>query len=218
MKRIGKDRQRLKHMYQRLFEHFGPQNWWPAESPFEVAVGAVLTQNTSWTNVEKAIVNLKEAGVMEIGAMRALDAEELSGLIRPAGYYNLKEKRLRNLLDFLAAGFEGNPENLSRPGLDAIRPMLLEVKGIGPETADSILLYAAGMPTFVIDAYTKRVLIRHGLAGEKSGYEQMRSLFMDRLEHDPQHFNEYHALLVQVAKYFCLKSKFECKGCPLDGC
>ena len=216
MRPSGKTKRILEQIFDKLYSHFGPRHWWPADTPFEVAVGAVLTQNTSWTNVEKAIASLKREGVLELAAMRALPPERLSSLIRPAGYYNLKEKRLRNLLDTLTAELDGRVENLARLELDQARGLLLNVKGVGPETADSILLYAAGMPTFVIDAYTKRVLVRHGLANEKSAYHEMRKLFMDHLKPDVQYFNEYHALLVRVSKYHCKKTGFECGRCPLE--
>ncbi len=217
MQPSGNTRSRLELIYQRLFEHFGPRHWWPADSPLEVAVGAVLTQNTSWQNVEKAIANLKRANLLDLEAMRALEPRKLSSYIKPAGYYNLKETRLRNLLDLVADRLDGKVENLARLKLVKARNLLLGVKGVGPETADSILLYAARMPTFVIDAYTKRVLMRHGLAGEKTGYAEMRALFMDHLENDVQYFNEFHALLVRVAKYHCKKTRFLCEGCPLEG-
>lgn len=208
---------RLLELYRLLSEHFGPQDWWPGDTPFEVAVGAVLTQNTSWTNVAKAIANLKAAGALSLKKMRALAPAELAQLIRPAGYYNLKEKRLRNLLDFLAQESRGGLKALTIRSLDQARAELLDVKGVGPETADSILLYACGQPTFVIDAYTFRVLGRHGLAPEGVDYHGLRALFMDHLPHEAQLFNEFHALFVRLGKELCKKGSPLCEGCPLQG-
>lgn len=208
---------RLSDLYERLHGRYGPQHWWPADTPFEVLVGAVLTQNTSWRNVARAIENLKAAGVLELAAMRALPRPELAELIRPAGYYNLKERRLRNLLDAMALDFGGELSALFGLGLAPARQRLLAVNGVGPETADSILLYAGGLASFVIDAYTKRVLTRHGLAHEKSGYDEMRALFMDHLPHDAALFNEYHALFVTLCKRRCAKGSPHCEGCPAQG-
>lgn len=208
---------RLLDLYDRLSTTFGPQHWWPADSPFEVLVGAVLTQNTSWRNVAQAIDALKGAGVLELTALRALPREKLAALIRPAGYYNLKEKRLRNLLDMIAHDFGSQLSALFALGLPLARERLLAVNGVGPETADSILLYAGDLPSFVIDAYTKRVLLRHGLAKEKTTYDQMQHLFMDHLPADAAMFNEYHALLVSLCKHHCAKSNYQCQGCPAQG-
>ncbi len=208
---------RLLNLFDRLRGRYGPQHWWPADTPFEVLVGAVLTQNTSWRNVARAIEALKAAGVLELAALRALPPAELAGLIRPAGYYNLKERRLRNLLDMIAEGFGGRMEDMFALGLPAARERLLAVSGVGPETADSILLYAGGLPSFVIDAYTKRVLMRHGLAREGSAYAEMQALFMDHLPPDPALFNEYHGLLVRLCKRRCAKGSPRCEGCPAEG-
>ncbi len=208
---------RLIELYRLLADHFGPQHWWPGDTPFEVAVGAVLTQNTSWSNVAKAIENLKAAGALSLAKMRALPPAELARLIRPAGYYNLKEKRLRNLLDFLAQGSRAGLAALASRPLDEARAELLTVKGVGPETADSILLYACGHPTFVIDAYTFRVLGRHGLAPDGVDYHGLRTLFMDNLPHEPALFNEFHALFVRLGKERCRKGSPLCEGCPLQG-
>jgi endonuclease-3 related protein len=210
-------RAKLRELYTRLYGHFGPQNWWPADSPFEVVVGAILTQNTSWLNVEKAIANLKRAGIMELEAMRQTPSQELSELIRPAGYYNLKEQRLRNVLNLIARRLDGRIESLADLPLDQARELMLSAKGVGPETADSILLYAASMPSFVVDAYTKRVLSRHRIIKESDSYHEVRAMFMGCLEHDPALFNEYHALIVRLAKTFCNKRNFRCAKCPADG-
>jgi endonuclease-3 related protein len=208
---------RLTEMFERLAGHYGPQHWWPGETPFEVMVGAVLTQNTNWTNVARAIDNLKAAGALSLKKMRALKPEDLSQLIRPAGYYNLKQKRLRNLLDFLARESGDDLEALWRRPLDELRRDLLAVKGVGPETADSILLYAGGLPTFVIDAYTFRVLGRHGLVPAGADYHGLRAQFMDCLPHEAPLFNEFHALLVTLGKQHCKKGAPLCEGCPLEG-
>ncbi|WP_457574880.1 endonuclease III domain-containing protein [Desulfolithobacter sp.] len=207
----------LKEIYTSLLDHFGPQNWWPGDTPFEVMVGAVLTQNTNWQNVEKAIANLKEAGVMSFEAMAALDRERLAGYIRPAGYYNIKAGRLQNLFAHITDNWDGDLEYFLSLPRERLREELLAVKGIGPETADSIILYAAAQPVFVIDAYTHRILSRHGLVDGSFGYYELQELFMDNLEEDVALFNEYHALLVRVGKEFCKKSRPDCAGCPLEG-
>ena len=207
----------LSKIYQRLLAHFGPQGWWPAETPLEVAVGAVLTQNAAWSNVARAVANLKAEGLLEEpGALERLLAqpvERLEYLIRPSGYYRVKARRLRGLLAFIAehgAGLEG----LRDAHAAGLREALLGVRGVGPETADSILLYALGEPVFVVDAYTRRVLLRHGLAAEEDGYQELQALFMDNLAPEVGFFGEYHALLVRLAKEFC-RPRPRCQGCPL---
>jgi endonuclease-3 related protein len=203
----------LREIYARLLAHFGPQHWWPGETPFEVMVGAVLTQNTSWQNVEKAIANLKEAGLLSPAALAALPSEVLAEQIRPAGYHNLKAGRLKNLLALITA--QGGAEALLAQPTAELRELLLAVKGIGPETADSIVLYAAGRPVFVVDAYTHRICSRHGLIAADCDYFQLQELFMDNLAENAALFNEYHALLVRLGKDFCKKSKPRCEACPL---
>jgi endonuclease-3 related protein len=205
----------LLEMRDRLLAHFGPQCWWPGETAFEVMAGAILTQNTSWSNVEKAIANLKAAGRLDPAELAALSAAELAELIRPAGYHNLKAARLKNLLALIEE--QGGVEALLAQPTMTLRELLLGVKGIGPETADSIVLYAAGRPVFVVDAYTHRILVRHGLISEDCDYFQMQELFMDNLTEDAALFNEYHALIVRVGKEFCKKSKPNCGSCPLAG-
>ncbi len=202
-------------MYQRLYEHFGPQHWWPARTPFEVAVGAVLTQNTNWANVERAIQNLRAAGVLSAKKMRALPLRRLERLLRPAGYFRVKAKRLRALLDWLIEECGGRLGTLKRRPTKELRESLLAVNGVGPETADSILLYALGRPVFVIDAYTRRVLARHGLAAGDEDYEVLRALFESALPRRVKLYNEYHALLVAVGKYHC-GTRPRCAGCPLE--
>lgn len=208
--------QPLLTIYQRLFDHFGPQHWWPGETPFEVMVGAVLTQNTAWTNVEKAITNLKGQGLLSFPALAALPHADLAALIRPCGYFNLKANRLHNLLVLIDNQAGGDLERFFQTPLPELRRLLLAVKGIGPETADSILLYAAAKPAFVVDAYTHRILSRHGLVAEDGAdYHEMQELFLADLPHEVALFNEYHALIVRVGKEFCRKSQPRCAACPL---
>lgn len=209
--------EQLLEIYHRLSSHFGTQNWWPGDTPFEIMVGAVLTQNTNWQNVEKAIANLKEAGLLSFAAMSALLVEELAEYIRPAGYYNIKAGRLQNFFAMIKEQWDGDLDYfLTQPG-SVIRENLLSVKGIGPETADSMVLYAAEQPIFVVDTYTHRILSRHAIIPEEYGYFEIQELLMDNLEEDTRLFNEYHALLVQTGKHFCKKSKPKCSGCPLSG-
>jgi len=213
---MTRTRELLEEIYRRLDEAYGDQRWWPGETPFEVAVGAILTQNTNWTNVARAIANLKREGVLSPGALRALPADELAWLIRPAGYYNVKARRLRAFLDFLAEDFAGDMAAIAACGLEDLRPRLLAVKGIGRETADSILLYACGLATFVVDAYTCRVLTRHGLAAEDADYDELKELFETNLPTDVRLYNQYHALLVKVGKERCRPREPRCEGCPLE--
>ncbi|MBW1709710.1 MAG: endonuclease III domain-containing protein [Deltaproteobacteria bacterium] len=206
---------RLKGIYNRLIQSFGPQNWWPGESAFEVMVGAILTQNTAWSNVEKAITNLKTEKLLEPERLACFPKEKLALLIKPAGYYNLKADRLMNLINLIMTDDGGDPPLLLKRPPEQLRQDLLKVKGIGPETADSILLYAAGYPVFVIDAYTRRILGRHRLAEGNESYEDLQKLFMENLPHDPILYNEYHALLVHLGKHFCKPTPI-CDGCPLE--
>ncbi|MBU1002927.1 MAG: endonuclease III domain-containing protein [Proteobacteria bacterium] len=205
----------LTSMYQSMLASLGESRWWPAESPFEMAVGAILTQNTNWKNVERAIDNLKTARALTPEAMATLPSDELAALIQPSGYFRVKAQRLKGLVTFLDQECDGDISLLAERDLDELRPMLLTIKGIGPETADSILLYALGQPSFVVDAYTRRILSRHGLLPEDTHYDEVRDFFMDALDPDPAMFNEYHALLVRVAKDFCLKKAPQCEACPL---
>lgn len=207
----------FEEAYRLLYGHFGPQGWWPGETPFEVMVGAVLTQNTSWSNVTKAIDNLRNGGLLSYESLSLCSADEIASYIRPSGYYNLKARRLRNLLDLIDDGYAGDLEHFLRDGLATARGKLLGVKGIGPETADSILLYACGQPIFVVDMYTHRVFSRHNLLMEESEYQGIQQIFMDNLPLDLQLFNEFHALIVRVATTFCKKNKPLCEQCPLQG-
>jgi len=202
-------------IYQKLFDHFGPQGWWPGDSPFEVCIGSILTQNTNWTNVEKAMENLKESGLVSPLAIHETSIESLAEAIRPAGYYNIKAGRLKNFVNFLMEQYHGDLELMFASGLERLRSELLGIKGIGPETADSILLYAGNLPSFVVDAYTLRALSRHDIIYEDSGYEEVRELFMENLPPDPDLFNEFHALWVALGKTYCKKSNPSCSSCPL---
>jgi len=208
---------KLLAIYTTLFDHFGPQHWWPGETPFEVMVGAVLTQNTNWNNVSRAIANLKADNLLSLPALVALPIEALAEKIRPAGYYNLKAGRLKNLLNCINDRFEGRVDDFLVQDAETLRQVLLEVKGIGPETADSIVLYAAHKLSFVVDAYTHRVLFRHGLLAEDDGYHEIQELFHDALPAEVPLYNEYHALLVRLGKEFCKKSKPRCEACPIEG-
>ena len=205
----------LQELFQKLLQALGPQDWWPGETPFEVALGAILTQNTNWNNVARTIADLKAAGLLEPGALRELPEGELARRLRPAGYYNIKARRLKNFLAFLGQ-FQDSMARLAAVELDSLRPALLGVKGIGPETADSILLYALNQPTFVVDAYTFRILSRHGLISEPCSYEELRQLFMDHLPAEVPLYQEYHALLVRAGKEFC-RPRPRCPQCPLHG-
>jgi len=205
----------VTEIYELLHEAFGSQHWWPGETPFEVITGAILTQNTSWMNVEKAIANLKSAGRLSAEVIHRMELSELAELIRPAGYYNIKAARLKNFLDWLFDNYGGELANLEPIPTSRLREELLAIKGIGRETADSILLYALGRPIFVVDAYTARIAVRHGLIEPQADYEQLRELFESNLAQDTQLFNEYHALLVRTGKEFC-RPKARCPGCPLE--
>jgi endonuclease-3 related protein len=209
-------RELLLEIYRLLLDFFGPQHWWPGETPFEVAVGAILTQNTSWTNVAKAITNLKAAGCLDPIKLHKMDAEPLELLIRPAGYFRVKAKRLKNFIYWLCDHCGGDLQNLQPTKTARLREELLAVSGIGPETADSILLYAGERPVFVIDAYTRRVLARHGFPRALAAdYEELRARFESRLPRSVRLYNEFHALFVRVGKERCAKRSPRCAGCPL---
>jgi len=205
---------KLISIYNKLFKAFGPQHWWPGDTPFEVAVGAILTQNTNWGNVEKAINNLKKEKVLSAKAIHEMAANRLASLIQPSGYFNVKAKRLKAFISFLMKDYHGSMQRLKKEEMHSLRHKLLSVNGIGPETADSILLYALDIPIFVIDAYTKRVLSRHKILEHDEPYEKFQELFHSSLKKDGKLFNEYHALFVRVGKTFC-KTKPVCEMCPL---
>ena len=206
----------LLRMYRILLEHYGPRGWWPGDSPFEVVVGAILTQNTAWANVEKAIANLKALDAMTPEGLGRLPEPTLRQAVRPSGYYNQKARRLRGFLAMLREDHDGRLEDLFALPTEDLREALLSVSGIGPETADSIVLYAAGRPIFVIDAYTLRVLIRHELLPEETTYTEAQAWVTDHLPEEVPLFNEFHALLVAVGKDHC-KPRPRCEGCPLEG-
>ncbi|MFW5734925.1 MAG: endonuclease III domain-containing protein [Oceanidesulfovibrio sp.] len=200
-----------------MAEAFGPMRWWPADTPIEVAVGAILTQNTSWANVKRAIDNLKDADTLDVVSLHEMEQARLAELIRPVGYFRLKANRLKNLVAFIAEECDMDLAALTEMSLDTARDKLLAVRGVGPETADSILCYALGLPTFVVDAYTARIANRHGLVPEEVSYEELREYFMDRLEPDAAVYNEFHAQLVHVGNGWCKKKAPRCgEGCPLE--
>jgi len=205
----------LTDVYRRLFDAFGPQYWWPGDSGFEMMLGAMLTQNTSWQNVERAIANLRQADLLEPHALYDVPVEELEELIRPAGYFRVKARRLRSLLEFFLTRYDGSLEAMFRTSLPELRQQLLGVHGVGPETADSILLYAGGLPSFVVDAYTHRILARHGWIGFDADYEQIQDYIQGELPAEAPLYNEFHALLVRLGKDYCWKSKPKCAECPL---
>jgi len=207
--------QKLMSMFHLLLDHYGPRHWWPAETKLEMMVGAVLTQNTNWKNVEKAVENLKQKKLISVKALYSIDIAMLAQEIRPAGYYNVKANRLKNLIYFIVDHYDGNVNKLSSDEVQALRQGLLSVNGIGPETADSILLYAANHPVFVIDAYTHRILYRHNIIADQATYQEMQELFMDNLPADSALFNEFHALIVEAGKDYCRKKSL-CGECPLN--
>ncbi len=209
---------RLLDIYRRLHVAYGPQHWWPGETPFEVIVGAILTQSAAWANVEKAIANLKAAGVLSPEGLAGLSEGELARLVYSAGYFNAKARKLKAFVALLSQRFDGELERLLAAPVEELRPLLLATHGIGPETADSILLYAAGRPVFVIDAYTRRSFSRLGLTPGHDSYDSWRALFMENLEADAALFNEYHALIVRHGKEVCRRQP-RCEVCPLrEGC
>lgn len=204
-------------IYERLLAFYGPQCWWPAQTPFEVMVGAVLTQGTSWRNVEKAIYGLKSLSLLSPEAIRRMDDEELSAIIRPCGFYRVKTKRLKSLINWLGA-YDDSLERLSSEETDVLRRSLLGVKGIGKETADAILLYALGRPVFVIDSYTRRIMSRLGMGPDDGSYDKLQRLFGDTLPNDPQLFNEFHALLVRLGKDACRPTPLCLRCCLVTLC
>lgn len=202
-------------MFHAMLDVLGPSHWWPATTPLEVAVGAVLTQNTNWANVARAMASLQAGGPFTARALLALPDAELAERIRPAGYFRLKAGRLKNLLALIVAECDGDIVQLADQGLETARAKLLAVSGVGPETADSILLYALGLPSFVVDAYTARICRRHALAPEDADYDALRELFMDALPEDVSLYNELHALLVRVGNGWCRPRAPRCETCPL---
>jgi endonuclease-3 related protein len=216
MKKSSKESKEILYpIYQKLYRAFGPQHWWPGDTPFEIAVGAILTQNTNWTNVKKAIQNLKRENALSARALHTMPVKVLAELIRPTGYFNIKAKRLKSFITFLKNNYHGSMKKMRNKDIVFLRKELLSIHGVGSETADSILLYALDKPIFVIDAYTKRVLSRHGIMDYKDSYDTFQKLFHSALKKDVQMFNEYHALFVRVGKTFCKRQKPICDECPL---
>jgi endonuclease-3 related protein len=207
--------ERIKGFYNVLFKRYGSQGWWPAETTLECILGTILTQNTSWRNVEKALQNLKKENLISIDKLCAVPTHVLAGLIRPSGYFNQKAIKIKNFIKFIKESYNGKLEKMFKEDPNKLRKKLLGIKGIGPETADSILLYAGKKPIFVVDTYTYRILSRHALIPEHSDYGEIQEIFMDGLPNDTRLFNEYHALLVKVGKEHCKKIAF-CEGCPLE--
>ena len=198
-----------------MSEALGPMRWWPARSPFEVIVGAILTQNTAWTNVERAIANLRRERLLSIAAMERASTSRLAKLIRSSGYFRQKSKKLKAFVRFLRDEYSGSLRRMFAGTTENLRQKLLAVHGIGPETADSMLLYAGMHRIFVVDAYTRRILSRHGLADGKEDYDEIRAMFEDRLPRDAQLYNEFHALIVNTGKKWCRAKNPLCTECPL---
>jgi len=202
-------------MYEAMFQRFGHHGWWPGDGPLEVCIGAILTQNTSWTNVEKALDNLRNTGAISISALHQMDCDSLAELIRPAGYYNVKARRLKN---FIAHVFESYGEDIEAfldRSVRTLQDELMPINGIGRETADSIILYAAQKPTFVIDRYTCRMMVRHSLICPEDDYQEVKDLFESSLPEDLELWKDYHAQIVAVGKQYC-RPKARCAGCPLE--
>ena len=210
-------KRKLSRIFYRLYAVFGPQHWWPADCVFEVMVGAILTQNTNWSNVEKAILALKEKKLLNARRLNQLAPKKLASLIKSAGYYNVKAARLKSFLKFFLETYAGKVKFMGAQDLTILRKQLLAVDGIGQETADSMLLYALNKPIFVVDTYTKRIFSRHGLIKEEAQYSEVQDIFMRNLKPDVKLFNEYHALLVKLGKDYCRKHNPKCEVCPLHG-
>lgn len=214
MLKAGEDtREKLEKIYRTLFNKYGKQHWWPADSKEEIIIGAILTQNTNWKNVEKAIDNLRKNNLLDFKNLYKTNEKELAALIKPSGYYNQKAKKLKNFVNFLFNEYGLDLNKFFRLDVDNLRAKLLEINGIGKETADSIILYAANKPIFVVDAYTKRIMDRIGF--KEDTYDKLQNLFMKNLSKDVEMFNEYHALLVRLGKEICKKEPL-CKECCLN--
>lgn len=210
------NRRRISQVRKLLHNHFGPLHWWPAESPFEVVAGAILTQNTAWTNVEKSIANLKRANTLSLEKLAVIPLAQLEALIKPSGFFRQKAVRLQHLAKHVVSNWQGSLESLCSGPVEEARARLIALPGIGPETADSILLYAAGRASFVVDSYTRRIFERVGLLMGRETYDEIRQLFMQNLTEDAQLYNDYHAHIVQLAKAYCRKGRPLCDNCPLN--
>jgi len=206
----------VKIIYQELYNCLGPQHWWPGETELEIIVGAILTQGVNWGNVEKAINNLKKKKLLTAQAILQVKEKELAELIRPTGYYNMKARKLKAFINFLFERYDGKLDIMFTTDLDQLRSELLGVYGIGPETADSILLYAGNYPVFVIDAYTRRIFNRLGYIEPDLKYDEIQQLIFDNFPEDVNQYNEYHALLVALGKDICKNKKPRCRDCPLS--
>ena len=216
--RLGKSQPALpilRTYYDALFQAHGEQHWWPGETAFEVLLGAILVQNTSWMNAARAIANLRSAGLLTPAALEKTPRRKLARLIQPSGYFRQKARKVQEFLRFLRREYQGSLEAMFRTPTVRLREQLLGVHGIGPETADSILLYAGNRPVFVVDAYTRRILERHGLTHGKESYEELRGLFERSLPKDASLFNEYHALIVHTGKEYCRSRQARCTKCVL---
>ncbi len=205
----------LATFFDALFAAHGPQRWWPGRTRFEIIAGAILVQNTAWTNAARAIANLRAASLLTPSAIEKVSPARLARLIRPSGYFRQKARKLKAFARFLRESHRGSLARMFRTPTAQLREQLLQVHGIGPETADSILLYAGNHPVFVVDAYTRRILLRHGLAHGKESYETVRGLFEQSLPNDPRLFNEYHALIVHTGKHHCRNRAPVCSTCAL---
>jgi endonuclease-3 related protein len=213
-------RRNLRQAYELMFEHFGHRHWWPAETPFEVCVGAILTQNTNWGNVEQALSNLKRENLMQPSRLFALPESRLADLLRPAGYFNVKARRLRSFLKILVEQYGGQIHRLFEGTTDVVRERLLSINGVGPETADSMLLYAGGRARFVIDAYTKRIFHRHGWCHPEAKYAELQAICESGLNHQPPgkclgYWQDFHAQFVAVGNRYCRPKNPRCEVCPL---
>ena len=205
----------LLKIYKSLYDYFGPLNWWPGDSPFEIIVGAILTQNTAWSNVEKAINNLKKEYLLDPQKLYHINQEELTQFIKPSGYYNIKAQRLKNFVNIFVNDFEGSTEKMFSSDSGELRKKLLNLNGIRPETADSILLYAGKKPFFVVDAYTKRIFSRHKLISEDATYHQIQEFFIQNLDQDVELYNEFHAQIIMLGKNICTSKNPNCSKCPI---
>lgn len=210
-------KQKLHLVYDKMLEHFGPRGWWPGDSDFEICVGAILTQSVSWKNVAKAIDNLKNAGLLNLNKMYQAAPEAIENCIIPTLYYRQKAKKLKVFVGHVTEKYAGDLSLFLAKDQGSLREELLSLFGIGPETADSIILYAAKMPVFVVDAYTRRIFARLGLFNDDISYDGMQDFFMRHLAHDVSFYNEYHALIVGVGNRFCSNKKPKCDKCPLTG-
>lgn len=206
--------QRIRWIYQRLWRRWGPQGWWPAQHQFEMMVGAILTQHASWRNVERAVARLREAEALSVKPLRRMPRRRLERLVRPVGFFRVKARRLHAFVEWLQEAWDGSVRRLLRQPVEHARSLLLSVPGIGPETADAMLLYAGRRPVFVVDAYTRRICVRHGLVPERASYHEVQQLFHAALPRNTRVYNEYHALLVRLGKTYC-RTRPQCDRCPL---